>query len=179
MRKLLFIAVVFILPLMFMLGACGGHQQQHDQSGGKNTDYQEQLLDANKAAVKTEAQQIRDYIRRHRWKMQETGTGLLYSIYKKGTGPAAETGRIATIQYDVSLINGREIYNSDQLGPLQFTIGKGGVPSGLEEGILLMHVGDRAKFVIPSHLAYGLLGDQNKVPPKATLIYDVKLTNIK
>ncbi|MGE5317418.1 MAG: FKBP-type peptidyl-prolyl cis-trans isomerase, partial [Chloroflexota bacterium] len=40
-------------------------------------------------------------------------------------------------------------------------------------------VGDHAKFVIPSHLGFGLIGDQNKVPPKSTLIYDIELLDLK
>ena len=50
---------------------------------------------------------------------------------------------------------------------------------GLEEGILFMCEGDRAKFILPSHRAFGLTDDQDKIPPKATLIYDVKLIKIK
>jgi FKBP-type peptidyl-prolyl cis-trans isomerase len=42
-----------------------------------------------------------------------------------------------------------------------------------------MNVGDRAKFIVPSHLAFGLLGDQKMIPPQATLVYDVELINLK
>jgi FKBP-type peptidyl-prolyl cis-trans isomerase len=79
----------------------------------------------------------------------------------------------------VRLIDGSEIYSSDQSGNKEFVIGRGGVESGLEEGILLMRQGDRAKFIIPSHLGFGLLGDQDKVPPKSTLIYDLELLELK
>ncbi|HOI87851.1 MAG TPA: FKBP-type peptidyl-prolyl cis-trans isomerase, partial [Lentimicrobium sp.] len=73
---------------------------------------------------------------------------------------------------------GDEIYNSDKDGLKEFLIGRGGVESGLEEGILLLRVGDKAKFIIPSHLGFGLLGDQNLVPPKSTLIYDLELISL-
>jgi len=53
------------------------------------------------------------------------------------------------------------------------------VISGLEEGILYLSEGDKAKIIIPSHLGYGLLGDLDKnIPPKATLIYDIELKSI-
>jgi FKBP-type peptidyl-prolyl cis-trans isomerase FkpA len=52
------------------------------------------------------------------------------------------------------------------------------VEAGLEEGILLMHKGGKAKFILPSHLAFGLIGDQNKIPGKSTLIYDVNLIDL-
>jgi FKBP-type peptidyl-prolyl cis-trans isomerase len=60
-----------------------------------------------------------------------------------------------------------------------FQIGHGGVETGLEEAILLMKVGDRAKLVIPSHLAHGFFGDDERIPPRATLIYDIKIVNLK
>ena len=107
--------------------------------------------------------------------MTETGSGLRYAIYHHGKGEKAEPGKIAVLKYNVKLINGDEIYNSARDGLKSFLIGKGGVESGLEEGILLLRVGDRAKFIIPSHLGFGLLGDQGQVPPKSTLIYDLEL----
>jgi len=42
-----------------------------------------------------------------------------------------------------------------------------------------MRVGDRAKFIIPSHLAFGLIGDQKKIRHKATLVYDLEFVSMK
>ena len=61
---------------------------------------------------------------------------------------------------------------------MAFRVGNATVISGLEEGILLLRQGDRAKFIIPSHLAYGLIGDQNNVGSKTTLVYDIDLVKI-
>ncbi len=140
---------------------------------------EEPLIHANKQAVKEEEQQIDNFIRRRNWKMQETGSGLRYGIYKKGSGEKAGEGKIAVISYSVELITGEKIYSSEESGNKEFLIGRGGVESGIEEGILLLRVGDRAKIIIPSHLGFGLLGDQNKVPPKSTLIYDIELIELK
>ena len=83
-----------------------------------------------------------------------------------------------TISYEVRLINGNLCYSSAEKGPKEFTAGRGEVEVGIEEGILLMRVGDRAKFIVPSHLAFGLLGDQDKIPPQSTLIYDIELIKL-
>ena len=136
------------------------------------------LLDYNKAVVKSEDIEIEDFIKRYGWKMVKTPTGLRYMIYKHGSGQKAVNGKKAVIGYEVRLINGDFCYSSAQKGPREFIIGHGGVEAGTEEGILLMHVGDRAKFIVPSHLAFGLLGDQDKIPPKSTLIYDVELLKL-
>jgi FKBP-type peptidyl-prolyl cis-trans isomerase len=142
-------------------------------------DYKEPLMEANRHVVRTESQHITDLISRYKWDMQESGSGLRYMIYKDEEGPHAEKGQTAVIEYTVKLITGDLVYSSDVDGTKTFIIGKGEVVSGLEEGILLLNVGDEAKFIIPSHLAFGLVGDGNLIPPKATLIYDVKLLELK
>jgi FKBP-type peptidyl-prolyl cis-trans isomerase FkpA len=138
----------------------------------------EEMLQANKHLVDAENEQINSLIRRHGWKMQQTGTGLRYIITGKGNGPRATQGQIVRINYEVRLISGDLVYSSDQTGPKEFKIGSGGVESGLEEAILLLRKGDQAKLVIPSYLAHGLAGDQDKIPPKATLIYEVEIIDL-
>ncbi len=142
-------------------------------------EYKEPLMEANRHAVKTETQHIEDFLARYKWDMEESGSGLRYKIYEDGRGPQAKSGMNATITYKIRAITGDVIYTSVERGPLSFIIGNGEVISGLEEGILYMNVGDRAKFIIPSHLAYGLVGDGNSIPAKSTLIYDIELLNLK
>lgn len=169
---------VLFLTVVFFLSSCQDQKSAYEKNAASNYS-QESLIKANKMAVKTEEQQINDFIERVKWKMLDTGTGLKYNIYEKGGGEPAVIGKIAELEYSVTLITGDVVYSSKDFGNKVFTIGKGGVESGLEEGILFLHEGDRAKFIIPSHLAFGLMGDQNKIPPKTTLIYDVKLIKIK
>jgi FKBP-type peptidyl-prolyl cis-trans isomerase FkpA len=137
------------------------------------------LINYNKMEVKSEDEEISDFIARHQWTMIKTPTGLRYMIYHKGHGEQAAVGKHATIGYSVRLLNGDLMYSSDQRGTREFEVGHGGVESGLEEGILFLHVGDRAKFIVPSHLAFGLLGDQDKIPQRATLVYEIELIKLK
>ena len=111
--------------------------------------------------------------------METTGTGLRYMIYNKGVGARAEKGKTATINFNVRLITGDVCYSSKESGAKDMKLGESGEISGLEEGLLLLRVGDKARFIIPSHLAFGLLGDEDKIPKRATLVYDVELTAIK
>lgn len=57
-------------------------------------------------------------------------------------------------------------------------VGKDNVEAGLHEGIQLMHVGDQMRFILPSHLAHGLTGDQSKIPPLASVVYEVELLEL-
>jgi FKBP-type peptidyl-prolyl cis-trans isomerase FkpA len=137
------------------------------------------VINYNKGVVTKEDLQIQDFINRYGWKMTETPTGLRYLIYKRNNGQKAEAGKIATIAFSIRLLNGNLCYSSGSEGPKKFKIGHSEVESGLDEGILLLKVGERAKFILPSHLAFGLLGDQNKIPQNATLVYDVELLEVK
>ncbi len=141
--------------------------------------YKKPLEDVNKKLVESEDEQINDFIARYGWKMNSTGTGLRYLIYKHGNGASTERGKVAKMNFEVRLITGDLCYSSKGDGPKEMLLGKSGEISGLEEALLLMKVGDKAKFIIPSHLAFGLLGDENKIPKRATLVYDIELLEIK
>ncbi|HVA97909.1 MAG TPA: FKBP-type peptidyl-prolyl cis-trans isomerase, partial [Bacteroidia bacterium] len=70
-------------------------------------------------------------------------------------------------------------YSSDTEGLKSFLIGEDQVETGLHEAIQLMHVGDKALFIIPSFLAAGMVGDKEKIPPKATVVYEIELVSLK
>lgn len=163
-----------LLAIVLFLHACGDkHRQQPPVVK------QDPLLRANKQLVKEESLLIDNYIKRHGWEMEKTGTGLRYMIYQKGSGVKAQNGQIALIDYTVTLLDGTECYSSETSGPQEFLIGQDNVESGLHEAILLMKVGDKGKFILPPHLAHGLIGDMNKIPARSTIIYDVHLRSLR
>lgn len=178
MRSSVFLILFFALMLNLPSG-CKDTGNGNLPKDLTEAEIEENLLQANKHAVGTEDEQIRNFIQRYGWKMNETGTGLRYMVYKRGDGPLAKTGQIASLRYEIRLITGDVVYTSNEKGIKEFLIGKGGVESGLEEGILFLHQGDKAKLILPSHLAYGLIGDQDKIPAKSTIIYDVELVKLK
>jgi len=61
--------------------------------------------------------------------------------------------------------------------PIDFSVGVGQVIPGWDEGIMLLNKGAGARFVIPSHLAYGAQGAGGVIPPNATLIFEVELVD--
>lgn len=137
------------------------------------------LVVANKYLVRSEEENIVDFVKRYGWQMKESGTGLRYVIDYKGEGPLVQYGNVVTIAYTLRLLTGDVVASSDENGLKQFVSGKGGVEAGLEEGIKLMRKGDQAKFILPSHLAFGLMGDGDKIPPRASLVYEVELVKIQ
>ncbi|MFC2136639.1 FKBP-type peptidyl-prolyl cis-trans isomerase [Bacteroidota bacterium] len=167
----------FILILSLILFSC--HQSNEPESKKKLIKDKNSLVEINKFLVQKDAEAIENYIERRKWKMQATESGLYYMIYKNGNGKHAKNGSLATIISELSLLDGTICYKVDSLNPKSFIIGKGGVESGLEQGILLLREGDKAKFIMPPHLAHGLTGDENKIPPRSTIVYDIELIKIK
>ena len=166
----------FGLSISLVYFSCN-HRNDKDSNKPK-VNQQEELIRINRNFVEKDAEKIKGYLKRRNWEMTASPTGLWYTIYQKGKGVAAETGKIASIHYKVWLLDGTLCYSSDSLGMKKFRIGKGGVEKGLEEGILLLHVGDKARFILPPHLAYGIVGDEDRIPRRSIILYEVELVQI-
>jgi len=111
--------------------------------------------------------------------MTLTDSGLYYKITEKGNGKKAHKGQMVSVHYTGMLLDGQVFDSSLQRNqPLDFPVGVGRVIAGWDEGIQLLQVGDKARFVIPSDLAYGSNGAGGVIPPHATLIFDVELVAV-
>jgi len=110
----------------------------------------------------------------------KTDSGLRYKMIQKGDGKKAEAGKTVAVHYEGSLENGKVFDSSyPRKKPIEFRLGQGQVIEGWDEGIALLQVGDKARFVIPSDLGYGASGAGGVIPPNATLIFDVELMDVK
>ncbi len=110
----------------------------------------------------------------------ETPSGLRYKILQQGEGKKATKGATVSVHYKGQLLDGTVFDSSyKRKQPIDFAIGVGQVIPGWDEGIQLLQVGDKARLVIPSNLAYGANGAGGVIPPNATLIFDVELMNVK
>ena len=111
---------------------------------------------------------------------EKTESGLRYQFIQKGEGKHAEAGKTVSVHYEGSLENGKVFDSSyPRKKPIEFRLGQGQVIEGWDEGIALLRVGDKARFVIPSDLGYGPSGAGGVIPPNATLIFDVELMDVK
>jgi len=110
----------------------------------------------------------------------KTNSGLLYKRILQGDGKKAEKGKTVSVHYKGMPTDGTVFDSSyKRKEPIEFQLGRGQVIEGWDEGVQLLQVGDKARFVIPSHLAYGERGAGGVIPPRATLIFDVELMNVK
>jgi len=110
----------------------------------------------------------------------KTESGLRYQMLQEGSGVKAEKGKTVSVHYKGQLADGTVFDSSYKRNqPIDFALGKGQVIAGWDEGIQLLKVGDKARFVIPGDLAYGSAGAGGAIPPNATLIFDVELMAVK
>ncbi|MFL1896958.1 peptidylprolyl isomerase [Aquimarina sp. 2-A2] len=129
------------------------------------------------AAAKKKAEGLLDEIAAG---FDQTESGLRYKIIQKGDGAQAEKGKTVSVHYKGSLTDGTVFDSSYKRNePIDFPLGMGHVISGWDEGIALLQIGDKARFVIPPHLGYGAQGAGGVIPANATLIFDVELVAVK
>ncbi|MEL6158243.1 MAG: FKBP-type peptidyl-prolyl cis-trans isomerase [Cyanobacteria bacterium J06554_11] len=108
-----------------------------------------------------------------------TDSGLQYVVIEEGDGASPQAGQRVFVHYVGTLEDGTKFDSSRDRGrPFDFTIGRGQVIKGWDEGVGMMKVGDRRKLIIPPELGYGARGAGGVIPPNATLIFDVELLRI-
>jgi len=108
-----------------------------------------------------------------------TESGLKYIITSKGRGVMPVNGATVKVHYTGKLTNDTVFDSSYKRNqPFSFVLGKGRVIKGWDEGIALLHQGDKATLIIPSDLAYGERERPN-IPANSTLIFDIELIDVK
>jgi len=177
-ERLKVIVVILIASVIFSTG-CRPETQVPSNKAARERTVSNELVKINHYMAKRNQEQIENFVRRTGWDMAKTGTGLWYMITKKGTGRAVETGDIVVLSYKAFLLDGELVAEASPAEPLAFKVGHGGVESGLEEGVKYLHVGDKARLILPPHLAHGNFGDQEKIPPGAVLLYEIKVLSVK
>jgi len=130
-----------------------------------------------KMAMEKEKTDRAQYLAKNYPDAKPTESGLYYIRTQKGHGHKPEKGQKVKVNYTGKLLDGTVFDSSVNRGqPIEFTIGQGQVIPGWDEGIAMMRKGEKAVLVIPSSLAYG--AGRGKIPPYATLVFDVELVDI-
>lgn len=174
MRALSWITILLIVSII----ACKSKEDKGDATKF-NSQTKEALERVNRVLIKEDREQIEAFIKRNKLEgITESPTGLFYLIWGDTVGIPVKSGYLVEYSFKVTLLDGTLCYQSkpDSLGT--FVVGRGGVEAGLEEGVLLMKEGQKAKFIMPPHLAHGLIGDANRIPARAIIVYDIELLRV-
>ncbi len=165
-------AILFIL----LIESCNnkGTKDVNKIKPGEN-----EMTAVNSYLVQKDRERILNYIERKNIKMVETPSGLWYCIKEPGAGEILRDNDTIMIEYECSLLDGTRCYSSGDTGPKSIIIGKSRIEPGLNEGLRLMRPGGEALFILPPHLAWGFHGDDKAIPPRATVVYDIKIISKK
>lgn len=171
-----------ILILSFVFGACNGPEAETsnpllDQQKPGRT--RENSIEAHRDFLKKEVESIKEYIADRDLDLKRNGTGIFYQIDSLGQGPRPKMGDDVSYTYRISLLNGTTIYESAPGESAQLRIDREDAEIGLHESLKMMRLGDKGLFILPSHRAFGVAGDQNKVPPFTALVYELEITDIQ
>lgn len=137
------------------------------------------MVNLNRYLVQKDREKIQNYIERKNLKMTESPTGLWYQIIKEGSGKNFTENKKVVFEYECFLLDGTRCYSSKELGSREVTLGKSEMEAGLNEGLRMLKPGAEAIFIIPPFLAYGLVGDRKKIPPRAIIVYSVSVVTGK
>ncbi len=136
---------------------------------------------ASAEAMGKEPALIAQYVKDNKITAKPNGSGLYYIEKVKGTGAKATAGKKVKVHYTGKLFNGKVFDSSltrEPSTPFEFTLGKGEVIAGWDEGIGMMNAGGKATLIIPSKLGYGANGAGNDIPAYAPLVFDVELISV-
>ncbi|MDX3775353.1 FKBP-type peptidyl-prolyl cis-trans isomerase [Chromatiaceae bacterium AAb-1] len=105
-----------------------------------------------------------------------TESGLQYEVVQAANGAKPAATDVVKVHYTGTLTDGTKFDSSyDRDEPAQFPLNR--VIPGWTEGVQLMNVGSKFRFVIPSELAYGER-DMGVIKPHSVLVFDVELLDI-
>lgn len=145
------------------------------------------------AQLAAEVSTIEAYAKEKGLTLQKTENGLYYVIEQEGTGDAVTPGTTMYVNYagylldgtlfdtsfpDIAKANNAFVEGRDY-APLPVNVGMGQVIPGWDEGLLLLKNGAKAKFLIPSPLAYGEAGAGAMIPANSPLVFDVEVTDVQ
>ncbi len=169
-----------LIASVLLMAACGNNTEVPPAHVGsaKPPQHDEHLLQENKLIAEHETREIDEWITRQGVPMERTGTGVRIKLVRDVPGENARAGQNASIAFTLSLLNGTQCYASKPGEPESFRIEHADVESGLHEAIQLLSPGDSAVIVIPSYRAFGLAGDQDKVPMHSAVVYHLGLVKV-
>jgi FKBP-type peptidyl-prolyl cis-trans isomerase len=132
------------------------------------------LMEMNKQFYDLENEEITRFIDSTKWQGKREGTGIGIRIIKEGNGEKVALTDDVTISYSIKMLDGT---TCDKLTKVVKTINleKGEMIMGMREAILGMTISETSEFIIPSYMAYGVVGFPKCIPGWTPIICEITL----
>jgi FKBP-type peptidyl-prolyl cis-trans isomerase len=180
-RRYIIIAAVALIVAGIFITRYFYHSHQRTDiavSDNNKQNTRENLEKVNKFLVQKDEEKIKSFVKRRGWNMKKTGSGLWYNIYQQKEGKDIKEGQWVKLDYEIRLLDGTLCYTSDSTGAKILQVGRSEEVTGLHEGLQFLGEGDKARLIVPPHLAHGLLGDSERIPARAILVYDLTVRKV-
>jgi FKBP-type peptidyl-prolyl cis-trans isomerase len=133
----------------------------------------------NEERKANESKLIAEYLEDQNIAVEAETEGYYFFPIYNGTGKSASDGQQVRVHYKGYFLDGKPYDSSyDRNRPVSFVLGKGEVISGWELAVKKMAVGDKAKVILPSELAFGA-SERNGVEPYTPMIFELELIEVK
>lgn len=172
MNRLLHICT--LLSVLLLLVSCGDRTPVIELEPENSELVKENMINANRVVIQSEATQIESYLQRRGWSVQQLPSGACFYLYTPGDGPAILPNDRVQVSYRLEGLDGSPFY-TNQVDTL--VVGHHDVTVALDDLLQQLHYGSQAYLIAPSNSAYGVVGDGDRVPSRTVIIYNV--TNIK
>lgn len=167
------------IGLLFLAGCSGNREEgvvNHHSYANLEDD---KLLRANRYLIQKDMEVIKGYIGRHEMKVTFSDLGYYYGILENARkGKPIKKGDVVLYSYKVKLIDGTPLDSSGH-ELAQIVIDKSAGITGLHDGFKHFAAGDSLTLILPPHVAFGLLGDGDKIPGRATLVYNIRIKSVQ
>ena len=165
---------ILLLPAALLFSACGDRTPVIEVEPDNSTRYKENMINANRVVIQSEATQIQGYLQRRGMETKALPSGALYHEYAHGNGPAINPDDTVVVTYRLEALDGTPFYThqTDSL-----VVGRHQVTVALDELLLQLPCGSKAWLIAPSNSAYGVTGDGDRVPSRTVIVYNIVSIN--
>lgn len=163
---------IALLVATCLLTACHSDPPMVVMPSPARGNLQEQMIGAHRTIAQSEETAIDEYVSRRRWPMQRLGSGVRLWEYERGAGKAVEMEDSVRLRYDIEALSGKQLYDTMEE---VCVAGRRRDMVGLDEALLALHYGSKARIILPSTLAYGIGGDGDRITQSTVLVIDLSV----
>ena len=176
MRSFLYLALLGIILVTIALVVRSGMLARKDPGRPINSAMREAMTNEGTPELSSADA---DIVRHKYPNAQRSKTGLMHVLRAPGAGPTPHVGDEVIAHYDGRLLDGTPFDSSYKRGsPFTFRLGTGSVIKAWDEAFLTMKKGEKRTLIVPYWLGYGVDG-RAPIPPRATLVFEVELIDMR